>query len=224
MPFLPTVFTLLERYDGYFVAAVDLAFSMLPRTIETHVERTRRIAAAAAATLVREPLDGGAAAGSVIELIERYNDANARSLLITTPLAGVQRTAARVMEAPLPQKPADGTPQALLADIRACHGDVNLPGFWRELADAWPGLADHAWPLVRAAALDHEFTRARDAILALATRAVGGPVAPAPEELGAAPPQAAEIAEILAWYQLVIPTMVVEIECLRHALTAAPGQ
>lgn len=79
------------------------------------------------------------------------------------------------MESPLPAPPPGHDAEALLADIRACHGGFNVPGFWRELA------------------------------------------------AGCAPDDAAELAKILSFSAVVIPTMVLEIECLRHALALGAG-
>jgi hypothetical protein len=221
MPFAPTVFQLLARHERYLTAAVDalLAGPLRGREIvEDHAARTREIAARAARSLVGEPLPAGGESGSIAALLERYNDANPRSLLLTTPMAGSLTTSVRVMEAPLPEPPGGSGAAALLGDVRACHGDFNVPGLWRELVAGWPLVAQLGWAIVRPLAGEPELGESRRRVLALAHDTVVGLVAPAPAAVGCGAEEARAIERILAWYQLVIPTMTVEIECLRRAL------
>jgi hypothetical protein len=218
MPFVPTVFRLLARHGRYLVAATDALLDTAPPGVAEHTARTRRIGARAVAFLVHEPLIAGEATEQIEALLVRYNEANPRSLLLTTPMAGTLITSARVMEPPLPPRPGGSGTDAVLADIRACHGDFNVPGLWRELAEGWPEVVGRGWDLVRRLPLQPEFARARQAVLALARDAMAGKAPPAPFDVGCSAQAVREIEQILGWYQLVIPTMIVEIECLRRAL------
>jgi hypothetical protein len=223
MPFVPTVFQLLARHERYLIAATDALLDAAPADVTDHAARARQLGARAAASLVCEPLIAGAATQSIAALLVRYNEANARSLLLTTPMAGSLITTARVMEAPLPAPPSGSGADALLQDVRACHGHFNVPGLWRELAEGWPEPARRGWALVRRLPLAPDFAQGRQAVLELARDAVASRVAPTPREVGCSSQEVGEIEQILAWYQLVIPTMVVEIECLRRALALGVG-
>jgi hypothetical protein len=218
MPFVPTVFQLLARHARYLIAATDALLGATPAGASEFAARTRQAGAQAAAWLVREPLIAGEATAAIAALLVRYNEANPRSLLVITPMARTLVTVARVMEPPLPPPPLDAGTDALLEDVRTCHGDFNVPGLWRELAQGWPEVARRGWALVRPLALQPEFAQARQAALVLAREAVAGRAAPTPVEVGCSAQEAGEIEQIVTWYQLVIPTMIVEIECLRHAL------
>jgi hypothetical protein len=220
MPFVPTVFTLLGRHQRYLAAALDALFAGPLPDVDTHASRTRRIGQAAAATLVRRPPRAQADAPAILALLERYNEANPRSLLVTTPLARDLARPSGVMESPLPAAPPGGDVDDVLADIRTCHGQFNLPGLWREFAHGWPGLLADAWLLVRALASASEFRSSRDAVLSLALETAAGCVAPSPADVGCDQREVLEINRILAWYQLVIATMIIEIECLRRAFGA----
>ena len=223
MPFVPTVFRLLAQHERYLIAATDALLDAAPTDVTEHAAGARQLGARAAASLVREPLIAGAATQSIAALLVRYNEANARSLLLTTPMAGTLITPARVMEAPLPAPPSGSGADVLLEDVRACHGHFNVPGLWRELAEGWPEAARRGWALVRRLPLAPEFSQGRQAVLELARGAVAGRAAPTPLEIGCSAQEISEIEQILAWYQLVIPTMVVEIECLRRALELGVG-
>lgn len=217
MPFVPTVFALLGRHDRYLVAAMEAFVTPSLDTIEEHARMTRAIGSEAAAALVRTPLRAGSAGQAILELLDRYNEVNPRSLLVTTPLAHGLTLASRVMEQPLPPSSAGGGADSLLADVQACHGAFNVPGLWRELAAGWPEHAGAAWSLVRGLPRSEDFARARDAVLSLARATVAGRTGPRPADVSCAADEALEITQVLAWYQIVIPTMVVEIECLRRA-------
>jgi hypothetical protein len=81
-----------------------------------------------------------------------------------------------------------------------------------------------AWALVRRLPESEDFARAREAIRLLALQEALKRAVPAPLDVGCSAAEAQEIATILSFYAVVIPTMVVEIECLRHALAlAAPA-
>jgi hypothetical protein len=149
----------------------------------------------------------------VLELLDRYNEANPRSLVLVGVLARpLDGPAASVMAAPLPAR-GDGT---LLDDVRACHGGLTVPGLWRELHAASPEAAAAGWALVREIAATPDFARARAEAAALALDAGAGCGAPDLDAL-ATPAERSEIAGILAWFWATIPAMIVEIECLRRA-------
>ena len=214
MPFLPTVFTLLADHESYLQSVLEAFLARLPGGVDEHARATRLIGARAAAALVEVPLPAGSEYQPIMELIDAYNQANPRSLLFTVFVARRASSPWRVMEPPLPaHAPGDD----LLADIKACHGGFMVPGFWRELAERWPGLAARAWSLVAPLAAGGPFAAARDEVHALAREAVVGSAA-TPEELGRTQTEANEIARIVSFYEIVIPTMVIEIECVRRAL------
>jgi hypothetical protein len=223
MPFVPTVFQLLARHGRYLIAAIDALLDTTPAGVEEHTVRIRQIGACAATSLVHESLIAVPATEQIEALLIRYNEANPRSLLLTTPMAGTLITSARVMEPPLPPPPGGSGTAALLEDVRACHGYVNVPGLWRELADGWPQVAVRGWELVRRLPLQPEFAQARLAVLAQARDAAAGKAAPTPAEVGCSAQEVREIEQILGWYQLAIPTMIVEIECLRRGLELGAG-
>jgi hypothetical protein len=63
--------------------------------------------------------------------------------------------------------------------------------------------------------------RAREAVRSLSLQKTPSGDVPAPADVVCSAAQAEEIARILSFYAVAIPTMVVEIECLRHALALA---
>jgi hypothetical protein len=220
MPFLPTVFTLLGEHPRYLRGVVDAFLAAPPERVEDHARACRRRGAEAAAAIVATPLDFGSAAPPIHALIDRYNQVNPPSLLFTLFLGG-RSSPPPVMAAPLPPAPAAAGPDALLADIRTCHGGFNVPGFWRELSAGWPEHAGAAWALVRGLPADGAFAAAVQAVAAASREALGGRLAPSPLEFGASCTQTRDIWRIAALYASVIPTMLVEIESLRRALLRA---
>lgn len=230
MPFLPTVLTLLSDHEAYLRAAAEAFLARLPDAIDEHARATRSIGLQAAVFLVESPWEVGTSEPSIAALIDAYNRVNPPSLLFTLFLLGAADARQfRVMEPPLPSPPVRPDSGALLADIAACHGSFKLPGFWRELMAGWPEEAACAWTLVRRLPENNRFARARDDVRSLDLGNVPRGAAPAPSELGCSVTEAGEIASILSFYAVVIPTMVIEIECLRHALAlaardASPGR
>jgi hypothetical protein len=104
---------------------------------------------------------------------------------------------------------------------RACHGGLTVPGLWRELYAISPQRAAAAWIAARDAAPTTAFARALRDIIALADEAGAGCVAPTPADLAVDERVAREVERILGWFKIVIPTMIVEIECLRRAVAGA---
>jgi hypothetical protein len=211
--FIPTVFRMLARHELYLAAAVDaLTGGIDASTRHAFAQRARGVTA--------DALDAGGAGGAVtlgtggehaevVELLTRYHEANPRGMLVVRALARGVRPATGVMSPPLPPPAPE-----LLADVRACHGGFTVPGMWRELHARHPAVALGAWPAVRELATTPGFDAARAAVMALADEAMATVTPPRPAELGADPTAVAEIEEILAWFSVGIPSMVVEIEYL----------
>ena len=221
MPFLPTVFTLLADHPTYLRAGAEAFLARLPDALDEHDRAVRRVGACAAPSLVTSPWRVGPAASSIAALIDSYNQVNPPSLLFTLWMFPARTRGVRVMEPPLPEPPSAAGSEALLADIDVCHGSFKVPGFWRELVAEWPQQAARAWALVRPLPENAGFARAREAVSSLSLQRTPGGAAPAPADVGCSPARAEEIARILSFYAVAIPTMVVEIECLRHALVPA---
>lgn len=225
MPFLPTVFTLLADHPAFLRVATEAFLAQLPDALDEHARAVRSVGASAASALALSPWQVGPAAPSIAALIDSYNQVNPPSLLFTLWLSPAPTICSGVMEPPLPEPPAAADSEAQLADIDVCHGSFRVPGFWRELVARWPQQAAYAWALVRRLPENEAFARAREAVRSLALEKTPRGAVPAPTEMGCSPAQADQIARILSFYAVVIPTMLVEIECLRHALVlaTAPG-
>ncbi len=221
--FLPTVFILLTNHEPYLRAATEAFLARPPDAMQERAEEIRRLGSDAAERLIERPWRLDASARSISALIEAYNKVNPPSLLFTLFLWPRPTSSFRIMELPLPARPRRHDGGALLADIDACHGSFRLPGFWRELATSWPEHAASAWELVRALPRRAGFARACEGVRSLALRTLVGESAPAPATLGCGPGETAAIARILSFYAIVLPTMVIEIECLRHALALDAG-
>jgi hypothetical protein len=216
--FVPTVFRMLARHDGYLAAVVDaLGATSAPRRA-TYARACVELAARVAAELDPPALDAGTDAPRIAALLERYNVANPSGLLVLTALAAGLPPARGVLEPPLP--PRGG--RSLEDDILACHGGLTVPGLWRELAHGWPALAEPAWSEIRALAGAPRFATGRTELVALAAGAIGPGELPGPAAVLTAR-DAAEVERIIAWFARAIPTMVLEIECLRRALSRGPG-
>ncbi|UGS39145.1 hypothetical protein [Capillimicrobium parvum] len=236
--FLPTVVRMLGRYDRLLTATTDAMAGVLggPEGA-AFAGAARARGTEAAERLPGGALAAGAAAADVRVLLERYNVANPRNLLLVTalsagladaepapgttpapPPAGVATAAGApaVMYAPLPA-PVPG----LLDDIRACHGGFTVPGMWRELAASRPAVAERAWRLVRPLAGEDELHAAIADVAARAAAVVRGQAMPNVADLGYDAEAQADIAGIVTWFRLGIPTMVIEIEYLRHRLRGA---
>jgi hypothetical protein len=212
--FVPTVFRMLAPYEPYLAAAIGSLSPLLddPRGSELSA-RVRAIAAEASAAAGVGLVPAGPDRAAIHALIDRYNEANPRSLVLVRVLARDVAAAAVIMQPPLPQP----SPHALLDEILVCHGRLTVPGLWRELYAISPERAAVGWAAVREASQTGAFARALADVIALADEAGAGCTAPTPAALGVAEPGRGEIERILGWFKIVIPTMVVEIECLRRA-------
>ncbi|QEC48403.1 hypothetical protein FSW04_13045 [Baekduia soli] len=213
--FVPTVFRMLGRHGPYLAAGVDAVLEHADASaLEQLAADGRAVGAAAAAGLPGPALDAGREAPAVAALLERYNTVNPRGIAFVLALRGdTARPPAPVLRAPLPP-PVPG----LLDDVRACHAGLTVPGLWRELAAGHPAVAGQAWALVRPLAGDPALEAARDAVTDGARRLVAGVAAPDPAALGCDEDARREIAAILDWFVVAIPTMVVVIEILRARL------
>ena len=184
---------------------------------EAFAAAARRRGQVAAQRMPGGALDAGSAARDVRAVLDRYNVANPRNLLLVYALggagAGSAQTGPAVMRDPLPAPAAD-----LLEDVRACHGGFTVPGMWRELVAGWPDVAARAWRLVRPLAAEDELHAATGELIERGRELVGGLAVPDAAALGYGPADQAAIADILAWFRLGIPTMVVEIEYVRDRL------
>jgi hypothetical protein len=216
--FVPTVFRMLACHERYFVAAIDAVAPLLDGGRGQQLgAQVRAIAAHASETAGIGPLPASPDPATFAPLFDRYNEANPRSLVLVRVLARDVAAAAGVMQPPLPPR----SPDALLEEIRACHGGLTVPGLWRELYAISPQRAAAAWVAARDAAPTTAFARALTDIIALADEAGAGCVAPTPADLAVDERAAREVERILGWFKIVIPTMIVEIECLRRAVAGA---
>jgi len=171
-----------------------------------------------AAQLYPPALDVGADAPRVAALLERYNVANPSGLLVLTALAVGLQPARGVLEPPLPPRAGRGVED----DVLACHGGFTVPGLWRELAHGWPALAERAWNEMRSLAEAPRFATGRTELVALAADAIAPGELPAPAAVLTGH-DAGEVERIVAWFARAIPSMVLEIECLRLALSRGSG-
>jgi hypothetical protein len=213
LPFIPTVFRMLAVHEDYLAAVVDAASATPAARRATYAHRCVDLAADVARGLGPGSVSAGAATGAVHAVLERYNVANPAGLLILAALSdGLEP--ARVLEAPLPERAG----RSLLDDILVCHGGFTVPGLWRELAHGWPDVAERGWTEIRRLAQSPRFASGREDLLALASEAL--PPAAFPRPTAARGPGATEVERIVTWFARTIPTMVLEIECLRLAITA----
>jgi hypothetical protein len=209
VPFVPTVFRMLAVHEDYLAAVVDAASAAPLERRATYARRGVELAAEVARQLEPASLSAGEDTAAIQAVIERYNVANSAGMLILAALAdGLEP--ARVLEAPLP----DRAGRSLQDDILLCHGGVTVPGLWRELAQSWPEVAERAWAQIRSLAQTARFASGRTELVALASEALPATAFPPAD----ADP---EIERIVAWFARTIPTMVLEIECLRLALGSA---
>ena len=218
VPFVPTVFRILAAHEAYLTAGVDALAALPAERRDAYARRAVGIAARVAAELAPPPLEAGESLAELSALFERYNQANSRNLLLLTAMARDLPPARGVMEPPLPQPSG-----SLLDDVRACHGGLTVPGVWREFEHGWPVLAAPAWVEIRRLALAPRFGGGRTELIEYAAQAIAPGTIPPPEELVPDAEAARDIERAVAWFARAIPTMVVEIECLRRAFTAGTG-
>jgi hypothetical protein len=216
--FVPTVFRMLAVHERYLAAVVDALAATSARRRAAHARACVEFAVRVAAELDPPALDAGTDAPRVAALLDRYNVANPSGLLVLTALAMGLEPARGVLEPPLPSRAG----RSLDDDVLACHGGFTVPGLWRELGHGWPALAERAWNQIRALAEAPRFGTGRTELVALAAGAIGPGELPRPAAVLTGR-DAAEVEPIVAWFACAIPTMVLEIECLRLALNRGSG-
>ncbi len=214
VPFVPTVFRMLAVHHEYLEAVVDALCALPAGRRRCYARRCLELAADVAAQLETRRLGAGRDTAAIMALIARYNAANSSGLLVLAALSDGLDPAAGVLDAPLP--PRSG--RALEADILACHGGFTVPGLWRELMHGWPDVAERAWIEVRRVAGSPRFDTGRTELLDLAARALPSERFPRPAAVIVEPGAARDAERIVTWFARAIPTMVLEIECLRLAL------
>ncbi len=214
--FVPTVFRMLAVHEGYLAAVVDAVCATSAERRQSYTRRCLELAADVAAQLQPRPVSTGEHTAAVAALITRYNVTNANGLLVLTALSATLDAPDGVLTTPLPQRSG----RALEEDILMCHGGFTVPGLWRELSHGWPDIAERAWTEVRVLAESPRFGTGRTELLDLAARALPSERFPRPAAAIANPDAARDVERIVAWFSRAIPTMVLEIECLRLAFDA----
>jgi len=216
--FVPTVFRMLAVHEAYLAAVVDaLAATPAPRRT-AGARACLELAARVALELDPRALDAGTDAPRIVALLDRYNAANPSGLVVLTALASDLHPARGVLEPPLPPRAG----RSLEEDIVACHGGFTVPGLWRELAHGQRALAERAWSQIRALAEAPRFASGSTELVALAAGAIAPGELPGPAAVLSGH-DLAVVERIVAWFARAIPAMVLEIECLRLALSRGSG-
>lgn len=209
VPFVPTVFRMLAVHEDYLAAVVDAASGTPAERRETYARRGVELAARVARQLEPGSVSAGEGAGAIRAVLDRYNVANPAGMLILAALSdGLEP--APVLVAPLPERAG----RSLQDDVLMCHGGFTVPGLWRELAHGWPDVAERAWTEIRSLAQAPGFASGRDDLVALASEAIPATTFPRADV-------DPDVERIVTWFARAIPTMVLEIECLRLALGPA---
>jgi hypothetical protein len=212
VPFVPTVFRMLAVHEDYLAAVVDAASAAPAERRATYARRGVELAAEVARQLEPGSVSAGEDTGAIQAVVERYNVANPAGMLILAALSdGLEP--AHVLEAPLPERAG----RSLQDDVLMCHGGFTVPGLWRELAHGWPDVAERAWTEIRRLAQAPRFASGRDELVALAAEASPATAFPRADI-------DPDVQRIVAWFARTIPTMVLEIECLRLALGSAESR
>jgi hypothetical protein len=221
VPFVPTIYRILAQCPEPFLVAVNALEDIVKLAEHTDFSRRVRQQAHAALRVSRcclpESIDLSAPFDTVIA---NYSVANPIGLIFSLSIVGrPSHPHPGVMDSLIPAT-ADTD---LSADIVACHGDVILPGFWRDTM-AWQELAQELWTCTRTHAREGHLERARDSVLDFAAAATSGTAVDAMAEK-LRPMMPDDLVEILAWFPTGISIMIVEVEWLlgarREAVEAA---
>ncbi len=211
--FVPTVYRRLAVYPAAFTLAVDHLPEVVRLGESTDFVRTAQSAA-------RIPLSGTSLSLSVVEpavvdVVERYRNANPLNLLFSMSIMGAEaRTTQTVMESPLGPAPS---PDGIQQDIIDSHGGFITPGIWRDLSP-WPVSLQEFWLSTRAIAQDGRLVVARDAVMERAAAVLfGSELEYLPAQIGSLLPRSA--LSDFTWFPIGVSTMVVEGEWL-HTLIA----
>jgi hypothetical protein len=221
VPFVPTIYRILAQCPEPFLVAVDALEDIVKLAEHTDFSRRVRQQSRAALNESRCCLPEGVELPEPFETVmANYAAANPIGLIFSLSMVGrPSQPHPGVMDSTIPAT-ADTD---LSADIVACHGDVILPGFWRD-AMAWPELAQELWTCTRTHAHEGHLERARDSVLDFAAAATSGTAVDAMAEK-LRPMMPADLVEILAWFPTGISIMIVEVEWLlgarREAVEAA---
>jgi len=218
VPFVPTIYRILAQCPEPFDRAVDALAEVVDVVDQTNFAiRVREHARLVLAeTSCCRPLD--ADFPSRFEAVmEGYAAANPIGLMFSLSIVGLPvHPHPGVMDATIPASPTGD----LREDIVACHGDMILPGFWRDTME-WPTLAQRLWLSVRTHAREGNLERARISILDFAKETASGTAFDAmAEELR--PLMPADLIEILEWFPTGISTMIAEVEWLMESLLRRP--
>jgi len=218
---VPTVYRMLATHPAFFVEFVDCSLPAVERYMTDDVPARLRAAARSSLPTGKTRINEAERLSDVWELLDRYNRANPLNLLLTLLLAGPDAVLRDdVMRPPLPDPPSGEGVDELLADIRACHGGVTVPGLWREMFGA-TGSARPIWESVRASAEEGHVVRSRDAVFDAAREAV-----PEQDHLTwlveeHSPQDRAGIDRIVGWFPSGISAMIAEIEIMKTVLASS---
>lgn len=216
VPFVPTIYRMAALHEDVFLEAVARLAPVVVVEREKGFVQQAEDAARQALETTSESRAGLGLDSWTLRLIERYSTANPLNLLFALGLLGLDGMAwPSVMSPPLPARSGDAH-----MDIRRCHGDVTVPGFWRELGER-PAVLDPLWSATRQHAERGGFDAARRAVSELAAETIRG--AGVDAHLSDLPPAEAEqIRRLLGWFPTGIATMVVETAWLTSHTRRAP--
>ena len=216
VPLVPTIYRILAQCPEPFFVAVDALEDIVELAAQT--DFSRRVQGQARAALSESSccLPRGVEISAPFETVmANYSAANPVGLIFILSLVGSpSHPHPGVMDSTI--SPTIDTD--LIADIKSCHGDVILPGFWRD-AMAWPELAQELWSCTRTHAREGHLERARNSVLDVAIATTSGTVVDAMAEK-LRPLLPADLLEILEWFPTGISTMIVEVEWLMGARRA----
>ncbi len=207
--FVPTIYRMAATHETFFLEALARLAPFISEQREGgFAHEVGRVARQSLANPSEVRLRGSLTP-ETSQLIEQYSSANPLNLLFALGLLGPgvgERTG--VMSPPLPPRSED-----VYADVRQCHGDRTVPGFWRELGRQASQL-ELTWTVTREEADRGGFDGARRAVLDFASRTIrdAGVVAP-PNQ--ASPEDAEHLHQLLGWFPTGIATMIVETEWLK---------
>lgn len=210
VPFVPTIYRILAQCPEPFVAAVDALEDVVMLAEQTDFSRRVRLRARAALSESKCCFPDALQIPARFETVMGdYSAANPIGLMFSLSIVGRQsRPIIGVMDSTMPPSGEID----ISADIIACHGDVILPGFWRD-AMTFPEVVQDLWSCTRTHALEGHFERAREFVLSFASETMSGTVAGGIAE-NLRPMIPSDLMEILAWFPTGISTMIVEVEWL----------
>jgi len=208
--FVPTIYRRLAMYPAAFALAVEHLGQVVELADSTDFVRTAQ--RSAYISLSGSTLSEGPVTPEVIDVIERYRNANPLNLLFSISLVGADARPSR----PVMQPPLGPVHNEIQRDIFDSHGAFITPGLWRDL-DPWPESQRELWIKTRQIAEDGRLIVARDAVMKTATAVFfGSQLEFLPAQISSLLPESA--LTDFAWFPTGVSTMVVEAEWL-HNLT-----